>query len=253
MYHKISQVNQDPQAELHRLIERHADLVKKIAAHLLARLPANVSKEDLVQSGMIGLIEASKRYDASKGASFETFASIRIKGAMLDEIRRGDWVPRSVHRNTRKISEAIRKVENRHHSEATDAQIADELGVSIEQYYEMLQDTQGSKLFNFSELNTFSDGDESPPAMPETPDTDNLGPSEQIENKLFKVALTKCIGDLPEREQLVLSLYYKEELNLKQIGEILGVTESRVSQIHSQAAIRLRHYLESWQTGEVNE
>lgn len=241
------QVITDQPIDLAQLIEQHADLVRKVAAHVLARLPAHVAKEDLVQAGMIGLIEASKRYDHTKGASFETFASIRIKGAMIDEIRKGDWVPRSVHRNTRKISQAIKHIENRKHSEATDGEIASELGVSIDVYYGMLQDTQGSRLFNFSELgSSLPEGEETAHYFFDIADTEEESPLRQIESKRFKASLITAIKMLPEREQLVLALYYQEELNLKEIGYVLGVSESRVSQIHSQAAIKLRHQLESW-------
>ena len=136
----------------HQLIERYAPLVKRIAYHLLARLPASVQVEDLMQAGMIGLLEASKKYDASKGASFETFAGIRIRGSMLDEVRKGDWAPRSVHRNSRMVSEAIRRVEARTGRDAKDQEVAAELQLSLEDYYGILGDTLGSRLFSFDDL-----------------------------------------------------------------------------------------------------
>src|SRR5690554_2690306 len=135
--------------EQNRLIEQHAPLVRRIAYHMLARLPNTVQDDDLIQAGMIGLLEAAKKYDAGKGASFETFVGIRIRGAMLDEMRRGDWVPRSVHRNTRLVSEAVRKVEAKTGRDAQDKDIAAELGIGVDEYFAMLHDTMGGKLFSF--------------------------------------------------------------------------------------------------------
>ncbi|SHM99370.1 RNA polymerase, sigma 28 subunit, SigD/FliA/WhiG [Pseudomonas punonensis] len=227
----------------HQLIERHAPLVKRIAYHLLARLPANVQVDDLIQAGMIGLLEASRKYDAGKGASFETFAGIRIRGAMLDEVRKGDWAPRSVHRNSRMVSDAIRKIEARTGRDAKDHEVAAELQLSLEDYYGILGDTLGSRLFSFDDLLQEGEGGG---GLQE--DTSSLlhGPSHELEDNRFQAALADAISNLPERERLVLSLYYDEELNLKEIGEVLGVSESRVSQLHSQCAARLRARLAEW-------
>lgn len=225
------------------VIETHGLLVKKIANHLLARLPANVSRDDLMQAGMLGLLEAAKRFDATKGASFETFVSIRIKGAMLDEVRKNDWAPRSVHRNARLISEAISRVENRPHQEASDTNIAEEMGLSLADYHQLLKDCQGTRIFSFSELmNEEDDGDHDAWMA-----SSAQGPSEAVEQQHFNQQLVECMAQLPERERLVLALYYNEELNLKEIGDVLGVSESRVSQIHTQAALRLRARLQLWQ------
>ena len=226
----------------HQLIERYAPLVKRIAYHLLARLPANVQVDDLIQAGMLGLLEASKKYDASKGASFETFAGIRIRGSMLDEVRKGDWAPRSVHRNSRMVSDAIRKIEARTGRDAKDQEVAAELQLSLEDYYGILGDTLGSRLFSFDDL--LQDGEQG--GLQEDVNSHHPGPSRELEDERFQSALADAIGNLPERERLVLSLYYDEELNLKEIGEVLGVSESRVSQLHSQCAARLRARLSEW-------
>ena len=223
------------------LIKEYAPLVKRIAYHLLARLPANVVLEDLIQAGMIGLIEAASKYDPGKGASFETYAGIRIRGSIIDEVRRGDWTPRSVHRNARRVSEAIRQVEARTGRDASDASVAKELGISIDEYHNLLKDSADSRLFSLEEL-TSTDG-ESPGEQIESPDETPTG---EVEQAAFVSALAGEIDRLPEREKLVLALYYDEELNLKEIGKVLGVSESRVSQIHSQAALRLRSRLGSW-------
>lgn len=223
------------------LIEQYAPLVKRIAHHLLARLPATVLVDDLIQAGMVGLLEAAKKYDATKGASFETYAGIRIRGAIIDEVRRGDWTPRSVHRNSRRVTEAIQQVEGRTGRDASDAEVARELGITVDEYHVLLKDSLESRLFSFEEMiNPHDDG------PGESFANDDPGPNQNFEREAFLKALSEAINNLPEREKLVLALYYDEELNLKEIGQVLGVSESRVSQIHSQAALRLRSRLSEW-------
>ena len=223
------------------IVVQHAPLVKRIAHHLLMRMPSSVQLDDLIQSGMIGLLEAARKYDVSKGASFETYAGIRIRGAMLDEIRRGDWAPRSVHRKSRQVAEAVKAVESRNGTDAKDFEVAEELGIDLDSYYNILQDASGSRLFSFDDLT--EGGDDS--AL-ESITGEVTGPSDELQDEAFRDQLASAIDGLPEREKLVLSLYYDDELNLKEIGEVLGVSESRVSQIHSQAALRLRARLQDW-------
>ncbi|HTN33851.1 MAG TPA: RNA polymerase sigma factor FliA [Marinobacter sp.] len=222
-----------------QLIEEHAPLVKKIALHLLARLPASVQLDDLMQSGMIGLLEAAQRYSSTGGATFETYAGIRIRGAMVDEIRKGDWVPRSVHRNARRISGAIKVIEDREGREAQDHEVAQELDMSLSEYHSSLSDANSGRLFSLDELNESGDL-----PIEQLDASDN--PLDSLTSDTFRQSLAEAIEDLPEREKLVLSLYYQDELNLKEIGAVLGVSESRVSQIHSQAALRLRGRLSAW-------
>ena len=223
------------------LIERYALLVKRIAHHLLARLPANILLEDLIQSGMIGLLEAARKYDATKGASFETYAGIRIRGAIIDEVRKGDWTPRSVHRNSRRITSTMQAIEARTGRDAQDVDVAREMGVELDEYHALLKDAASSRLFSFDEM--LEGNDDSPG---EEVSHEGPSPDDEHHQASFKKALVEAISNLPEREQLVLSLYYDEELNLKEIGQVLGVSESRISQIHSQAALRLRSKLSSW-------
>lgn len=240
MYDKTRQLGNQIQ------VEDYAVLVKRIAHHMMLRMPASVQVEDLIQAGMIGLLEAAQKYDASRGASFETYAGIRIRGAIVDEMRRGDWAPRSVHRNARRISEAIGIVEGRTGRDALDSEVAEELGVALDDYFDMLRDASASRLFSYEE--TFGDDDTS--LSMAGPGSDHASPLEGIQRSALKQSLAQAITQLPEREKLVLALYYDEELNLKEIGQVLGVSESRVSQIHSQAALRLRTRLADWQGGD---
>jgi len=219
------------------LVREYATLVKRIAHHLISRLPSSVQPDDLIQSGMIGLLEAASKYDPAKGASFETYAGIRIRGSMLDEIRKGDWIPRSVHRNGRSVTAAMQSLENQLGRDATDREVADKMGVSLSEYFSILKDSMGGKLFSFDEI---------PLLGGQGVESSQPGPLDQVQKRLFQQSLAVAIGDLPEREQLVLSLYYDDELNLKEIGQVIGVSESRVSQIHTQAALRLRAKLSDW-------
>jgi RNA polymerase sigma factor for flagellar operon FliA len=187
-----------------------------------------------MQAGMVGLLEAATRYDESKGASFETYAGIRIRGHMLDEVRRNDWVPRSVYRNARRVAEAVRQVENKLNRDAKDSDVAEELGVSLEEYHHILNDATGAHLYGFDDLGVTDDSlkSEGAAALPE--------PQARVMKDDFKNQLTQIIDGLPEKERLVLSLYYEHELNLKEIGDLLSVSESRVSQLHGQATHRIR-------------
>ena len=223
-------------------IEQHTVLVKRIAYHLLARLPSSVIVDDLIQSGMIGLLEAANNFDNSKGASFETFAGIRIRGAMLDEIRRGDWTPRSVHKNSRMISEAIKALEAELGRDVSDIEVAEKLDISLNEYHHILNEVSTGKIIGIEDLGVSED------AIVQLEDDNNHDPYQNIEHVVFKKSLSECISTLPEREALVLSLYYDEELNLREIGQVLDVSESRVSQIHSQALHRLKARMQSWQS-----
>ena len=176
------------------LIEQHTVLVKRIAYHLLARLPASVLVDDLIQSGMIGLLEASSNFDHSKGASFETFAGIRIRGAMLDEIRRGDWTPRSVHKNSRMISEAIKVLEAELGRDVTDIEVAEKLELSLNEYHHILNDVSSGKIIGIDDLGVSED------AFNTNKDNAVDEPYDQIEQVIFKKTLAECISSLPERE-----------------------------------------------------
>lgn len=222
------------------LVEHHTSLVRRIAFHLITRLPPSVQVDDLIQAGMIGLLEASRNFAPGHGASFETFAGIRIRGAMLDEIRKTDWTPRSLHRKLRQIAEAIRDIETAESRDARDSEVAEKLGLSLDAYHQVLQDASGHRIFSLEDLISGSE------SLSEGLSGKLDGPLENLEHEQFKCLLAKAIAGLPEREKLVMALYYDEELNLRQIGEVLNVSESRVCQIHGQAVVRLRARLQEW-------
>lgn len=219
------------------LVRDHRALVRRIAYHLVARLPANVDVDDLIQSGTIGLLEAARNYDPRAGASFETFAGIRIRGAMLDELRRGDWVPRSTHRRSRDMASAIHRVEGRTGRAAEAAEIAAEMDVSVDEYARIAADASRGPWLSLDEM---------PEGWSEDLSSNTPSPAEEVEKSGFATALTQAIDALPEREKLALSLYYEQDLNLKEIGAVLGVSESRVCQLHGQAQARLRARLKDW-------
>jgi RNA polymerase sigma factor FliA len=219
-------------------VSRHADLVRRIAHHLAARLPPSVEVDDLIQAGMLGLIEAVKQFDPSAGASFETYASIRIRGSMIDEIRRGDWVPRSVHRKVREAAEATRQLEQAHGRAASPGEVARQLGIPIDEYMKLMEGAARGQVLSLED--NLADNGELRVAG------DTAAPQQDLESAEFRTALTEAISGLPERERLILSLYYEQELNLREIGAVLGVTESRVCQVHGQAMVRLRARLTEW-------
>ncbi len=221
------------------LVTQHALLVKRIAYHLVSRLPPCVQVNDLIQAGMIGLLEAARHYDPGKGASFETYAGIRIRGAMIDEIRKNDWAPRSVHRKLRQLTQTLREIEARHGREADEREVAEALGITLEEYYRILQDASGCRMFSLD------DGDEGQKIADDLRD-DSADPAASAYAEEFRHGLAEAVATLPERERLVLSLYYERELNLREIGQVLDVTESRVSQIHSQALARLKSRMGDW-------
>jgi RNA polymerase sigma factor for flagellar operon FliA len=217
------------------LVLRHAELVKRIAYHLAGRLPASVEVNDLIQAGMVGLLEAASHYASDRGASFETYAGIRIRGAMIDALRKQDWAPRSVHRKARAAAQAIRSIENEAGREARDTEIAAAMGISVEEYHRVLQDSLACQLASMDDANQAH----------EVADRD-ADPLREAESGALRLAMAEAVSGLPERERLVMSMYYDDELNLKEIGAVLGISESRVCQLHGQALVRLRARLRNW-------
>lgn len=226
-------------------VAQYAPLVKRIAHHLAAKLPSSVQVEDLIQAGLIGLLDAVSHYDQSLGAQFETYATQRIRGAMLDELREADWAPRSARKSMRTIEAAIHKLEQCLGRPPGEQELANELKMPLAEFQQMLQDARGHQLVYYEDFQAAGEDD-----FFERHSADQRpGPLGQIEDEAFRTALVEAIKTLPEREQLMMSLYYEEELNLKEIGAVLGVTESRVSQLHSQAVARLRSRLKDWLGG----
>jgi RNA polymerase sigma factor for flagellar operon FliA len=222
------------------LVLKHGELVKRIAYHVVSRLPAHIEVDDLIQAGMIGLLNAAQNYTPTKGANFETYAGIRIRGAMLDEARRSNWTPRSTFRHAKQVSQAIRQIENRTGRDAKAQDIATTLGVSLDEYHRMVESAASSRILSYEQL---AGDPERASMLPEAPED---GPETMLEGDQFREAVAQAISSLPERERLVLSLYYDQELNLREIGQVLEVSESRVCQIHGQAVLRIRSRLENW-------
>ncbi|MFQ3787662.1 RNA polymerase sigma factor FliA [Halomonas sp. A29] len=215
------------------LLDEYLPLVRRQALSMQVRLPASIELDDLIQAGTVGLLEAMGRFDATQGASFATFASQRIRGAMLDELRSRDWLPRSVRRNARAVDEAVRRLEQMLGRPAEETEIAAELDMELGEYRQLLNDTNSGHLLPFEAL--MAEGVE-----PGIEDASIDTPYRMLIDEEKRRQLTEGIEALPEREKLLMALYYQEELNLKEIGVVLGVTESRVCQLHSQAVSRLR-------------
>ena len=227
-----------------RLILTYAPLVKYVAGRLGSGLPAHVEEEDLVSYGLLGLIGAIERYDPDRDVKFETYAIARIKGAIIDELRSLDWVPRSVRARAREIERSIAHLEAKLHRPPTDEEIANQVGITVEELEDSLTDISRSSIAALDELWTIggsggSGGDQI--ALIDTiEDTEAPAPESSLAQTELKEALGEAIARLPEREKLVVTLYYYEELTLREIGEVLGVTESRVSQLHTKAILRLK-------------
>ncbi|GEK48854.1 RNA polymerase sigma factor FliA [Halomonas pacifica] len=217
------------------LVEQYLPVVRRQALALQVRLPAGIELDDLIQAGMMGLLDAMGRYDASAGATFTTFASQRIRGAMIDELRSRDWLPRSVRRNARALDASIRRLEQQLGRPPEEREIAEDLEIDLDTYYQLLGDTNNGHLLPFEEL--VAEGQE--PSAEE----EGASPFLALLGGERRERLVAGIEALPEREKLLMALYYQEELNLKEIGAVLGVTESRVCQLHSQAIGRLRSRL----------
>lgn len=222
--------------ERDQLVVHYAPLVKRIAYHLMAKLPASVQVEDIIQNGMMGLLDAINRYEDGLGAQFETYAVQRIRGAMLDGLRENDWLPRSLRRDMRRIEAAIHSLEQQNGRSPSEKELAETLGMALPEYQKMLQEARGYQLVYFEDFRE-EEGDD---YLDRHFGDSSNDPMEVLLDKSMRDALIKAIEDLPEREKLVMGLYYEEEMNLREIGEVLGVSESRVCQLHSQAVARLR-------------
>lgn len=225
-------------AQRNALAREHEALVRKLAYRMAARLPHNIEADDLISSGMIGLLDAIERFDSSRGVSFRNYAELRIRGAMLDELRRQDWVPRSVRRDATVLGQATRHVEQQCGGAVNDDAVADHLGVTVGEYRERLENAMPITMVAFDDLGRPSAGESNGAAR--AVDVAAAGPQDALVMSRLRDALSGAIGTLPEKERSVLSLYYFEDMNLKEIGQIFGVSESRISQLRTSAIDDLR-------------
>lgn len=223
-------------------LQQYVPMVKRLAHHLLGKLPANVEYDDMFQAGMIGLMDAISRYEEGQGTQFETYANQRIRGSMLDELRNNDWLPRSVRKNQRAIESAMSKLEHRLGRSASESEIAREMNIPLERYQELLQDAKGSQLFYFDDYGSDDENGSYLDRYVADPDT-AADPLAVLNDKRFRTELVKRIEELPEREKQLMGLYYEQEMNFREIAAIMGVTESRICQLHTQAVTRLRSKL----------
>jgi RNA polymerase sigma factor FliA len=214
----------------------YAHLVKRIAHHMMLKLPGSVEVDDLIQAGMMGLLDAASRYDELRGAQFETYAAQRIRGAMLDELRGADWLPRSMRRDMRRIETAVSRLQQKLGKAPSESEIARELGVSLPEYQQMLQEARGAQLFYYEDFHGEGDEDFFDRFVIDS----DSNPLELLQDGRFREALIEAIERLPERERQLMGMHYEQDMNLREIGEVMGVSESRVCQLHSQAVARLR-------------
>jgi RNA polymerase sigma factor for flagellar operon FliA len=229
--------------DVNTMLKQYSPLVRRLAHQMIAKLPANVEIDDLIQVGMIGLTDALSRFDAQQGVQFETFATQRIRGAMLDELRGADWMSRGTRKQQRSIESAVHKLEQKLGRAPHESEIAKEMGVSLAEYQELLGKVRGTQLVHLEDMS----GDEGDDDYLDRHVVDEDGnPLSMLQDRRMREALVQAIKNLPEREQYVMSMYYEHDMNLKEIAAVLGVTESRVCQLHSQSIARLRAKLREW-------
>ena len=227
------------QLDRNALIRQYQPLVRKLAHHMMAKLPASVQVDDLIQVGLIGLSEALSRYEAAQGVQFETFATQRIRGAMIDELRENDWMSRGSRKSQKDIEQALRRLEHQLGRSPLESEIAQELGMTLAAYQALLGKVRGTQLVYLEDMSMNGDGEDGFLDRHETPD-DSSDPMQVLRDQRLRQSLVGAIKALPEREQHIMSMYYEQDMNLKEIALVLGVTESRVCQLHSQSIARLR-------------
>lgn len=231
------------QMDREHMIRQYVPLVRRLAHHMIAKLPPNIELDDLIQVGMIGLSEALTRYEVSQGVQFETFATQRIRGAMIDELREGDWMSRSSRKSQKDIERAVRKLEQKLGRSPLESEIAVELEMTLPDYQELLGKVRGTQLVYLEDMS--SGGDDEAGFLDKHVADDSADPMQMLRDHRLRQALVDAIKTLPEREQHIMSMYYEADLNLKEIAAVLGVTESRVCQLHSQSIARLRAKMRS--------
>ncbi|OGT01538.1 MAG: RNA polymerase sigma factor FliA [Gallionellales bacterium RBG_16_57_15] len=223
-------------------LREYAQLVKRLAHQMMSRPPSSVQIDDIIQAGMMGLLDAASRYDEFHGAQFETYATQRIRGAMLDELREADWLPRSLRRDMRSIEAAINRLQQRLGRSPNETEIAEELKIPLAEYQQMLQKSRGAQLVYYEDFH----GEDTDDFFERFEFGNDADPMDLLEDERFKAELVHAIESLPERERMLMGMLYEQEMNLREIGEVLGVSESRVSQLHSQAVARLRSWMKGY-------
>ncbi|NDP39588.1 MAG: RNA polymerase sigma factor FliA [Rhodoferax sp.] len=226
------------QLDRNAMIRQYQPLVRRLAHHMMAKLPANVEVDDLIQVGLIGLSEALTRYEAAQGVQFETFATQRIRGAMLDELRGNDWMSRGSRKSQKDIEQALRRLEHKLGRTPLESEIADDLGLSLVDYQTLLGKVRGTQLVYLEDMARGSDEDDS--FLDRHVGDSEADPMNMLRDQRLRQALVAAIKNLPEREQFIMSMYYEQDMNLKEIAAVLDVTESRICQLHSQSIARLR-------------
>lgn len=223
-----------------QLILEHLPQIKYIAHRISTKLPSHVELNDLVSAGVLGLLDAVEKFDPSRGVKFKTYAELRVKGSILDSLRNLDWAPRSLRKRSKDLEKAYKTLEQRLGRPVTDKEVSDELGITLEEFYELVDQIKGLNLGSFHDLGSQDDDRNSEPLVRYVPDAPQMDPFFLFQKSEVKDLLAGAIDALPKKERLVVSLYYYDELTMKEIGKVLGVNESRVSQLHTKAMLRLR-------------
>jgi len=225
------------QLDREAMLKQYVPLVRRLAHHMIAKLPPNVEIDDLIQVGMMGLAEALTRYQATQGVQFETFATQRIRGAMIDELREGDWMSRGSRKSQKDIEHALHRLEQKLGRTPLESEIAAEMGMDLDEYQSLLAKVRGTQLVYIEDM---SHGDDEDGLLDRHADSPDVDPMNRLRDQRLRQALVEAIKVLPEREQYIMSMYYENDMNLKEIAAVLGITESRVCQLHSQSIARLR-------------
>ena len=228
-----------------QIVKEYSPMIKYVANRIALRLPPHIEVDDLISVGAIGLMDAIEKYDPSRGAKFKTYAEFRVRGSILDELRSLDWVPRSVRQKASKLDAVSSKLQSKLGRLPEDEEIAKEMGVTLEEFFKTLNETRNMPLLSLEDLGIARDSGDKQSLLDTLEGRSDVDPQTQMRLTELKNLIAAAIDSLPEKERLMVSLYYYEELTMKEIGEVLGITESRISQIHSKAVYRLRTKLKS--------
>ena len=223
-----------------QILKEYSPMIKYVANRIALRLPPHIEVDDLISVGAIGLMDAIEKYDATRGAKFKTYAEFRVRGSILDELRSMDWVPRSVRQKASNLDAVSTKLQSKLGRLPEDEEIAEEMGVTLEEFYNTLNETRNMPLLSLEDLGVAKDSGDKQSLLDTLEGKGDVDPQTQLRLNELKTMIASAIDSLPEKERLMVSLYYYEELTMKEIGEVLGITESRISQIHSKAVYRLR-------------